>query len=66
MTHPVINKHVSLRGAAREVMANRDGEVVLAGPAGTGKSFAALNQGPPDGAANPGMRALMVRKTHRA
>jgi hypothetical protein len=66
MTHPVINKHVSLRGAAREVMANRDGEVVLAGPAGTGKSFVALLKLHLMCLRNPGMRGLMVRKTHKS
>jgi phage terminase large subunit len=62
----VINKHVQLRGAAREVMFNRAGEVLLAGPAGTGKSFAALLKLHLMCLNNPGMRGLMVRKTHKS
>ena len=51
------------RGAAIELFKAREDEVVISGPAGTGKSvaclfrmhFAALN--------NPGFRGLIVRKT---
>lgn len=63
---PVINRHVRLRGAARAVMTCRDGEVLLAGPAGTGKSFVALLKLHLMCLNNPGMRALMVRKTHKS
>ena len=44
-------------------MACRDGEVLLAGPAGTGKSFAALWKVHLMCLMNPGMRALVARKT---
>ncbi len=59
-------RRVALRGAALEVMRRREDEVLICGPAGTGKSFAALNKIHLMCLANPGMRALMVRKTHRS
>ncbi len=40
--------------------------MLLAGPAGTGKSFAALYKVHLMCLANPGMRALVVRKTHKS
>jgi hypothetical protein len=63
-TDEPIVKQIKLRGAARAVMKNRSGEVLLAGPAGTGKSYAALLKVHLMCMANPGMRALMVRQTH--
>lgn len=62
----VISKYVRLRGAARQAMQDRSGELLLAGPAGTGKSFAALLKLHMMCLSNPGMRALMVRKTHKS
>jgi hypothetical protein len=59
---PIIVK-VKTRGAARAVFKCRDPEVLLAGPAGTGKSFACLWKLHLMCMANPGMRGLMVRKT---
>lgn len=59
-------KRVELRGAAREVMRSRAPEVLLAGAAGTGKSFVALLKVHLMMLANPGARGLMVRKTHRS
>jgi PBSX family phage terminase large subunit len=58
--------HVKLRGAARQALSCRDDEVLLAGPAGTGKSFVALLKLHLMCMKNPGMRALMVRKTHKS
>jgi phage terminase large subunit len=51
------------RGAAREVFRRRDGEVLLAGPAGTGKSRACLEKLHMMMLLNPGAKALIVRKT---
>lgn len=62
---PVV-KRVRLRGAAQAVMRCKDSEVLLAGPAGTGKSFVALLKLHMMCMQNPGMRALMVRKTHKS
>lgn len=57
---------VALRGAALEVMKCRADEVLIEGPAGTGKSFAALYKLHLMCMNNPGMRALIVRKTGRS
>ncbi|MFD6619964.1 phage terminase large subunit, partial [Streptomyces albidoflavus] len=51
------------RGAARALFKNRESEVVIAGPAGTGKSLAALFRVHLAALNNPGIRALIVRKT---
>lgn len=51
------------RGAARRVRACRDPEVLLSGPAGTGKSRACLEKLHTMALANPGLRALICRKT---
>lgn len=59
-------KRVALRGAALEVMKRREDEVLIVGPAGTGKSFAALYKIHLMCLHNAGMRALIVRKTHRS
>lgn len=60
----VIERRLAFRGAAREVFARREAEVLLCGAAGTGKSYAALVKLHMMMLANPGARALMVRKTH--
>ena len=44
----------------------REPEVLIAGPAGTGKSYACLFKVHTMCMLNPGMRALIVRKTHRS
>lgn len=62
----VIERRVSLRGAAREALNCRDSEVLLAGPAGTGKSFGVLYKIHLMCMLNEGMRALVVRKTHKS
>lgn len=51
------------RGGARALFKNRDSEVVIAGPAGTGKSLAALFRVHLAALHNPGIRCLIVRKT---
>lgn len=50
------------RGAAREVMRHRDGEVLLSGPAGTGKSRACLEKLNIAALKYPGMVGLIVRQ----
>lgn len=54
------------RGAAREIFSRRDPELVLSGPAGTGKSRALLEKVHLACLRHPGLRALMVRKTRRS
>jgi len=57
---------VEFRGAAKAAFDGpnaRDPEVLLSGPAGTGKSFAALTKLHMMALINPGMRGLIVRKT---
>lgn len=51
------------RGAARQLFKTRDSEVVMAGPAGTGKSLAALFRVHLAALHNPNIRCLIVRKT---
>lgn len=50
-------------GSALELMHCRDTEVVLSGPAGTGKSRACLEKLHLMALKNPGMRGLILRKT---
>lgn len=54
------------RGAAATLQGVADTEVLIAGPAGTGKSRAALEKVHRALLAHPGARALMVRKTRVA
>jgi phage terminase large subunit len=51
------------RGAARQLFKTRDSEVVMAGPAGTGKSLASLFRVHLAALHNPNIRCLIVRKT---
>lgn len=51
------------RGAALDVFKSRDSELVIAGPAGTGKSLACLWRVHLAALNNPGIRCLIVRKT---
>jgi PBSX family phage terminase large subunit len=51
------------RGAARTIFERRDPEVIVSGPAGTGKSRACLEKLLLMCLVNPGMKALIVRKT---
>jgi len=51
------------RGAAADLFRTRQSEVVMAGPAGTGKSLACLFRVHLAALNNPGIRCLIVRKT---
>jgi phage terminase large subunit len=51
------------RGACLQAFKRRDPEILVAGPAGTGKSRACLEKLHTMCLINPGMRALIVRKT---
>jgi hypothetical protein len=51
------------RGSCEELFRYRGDEVLLSGPAGTGKSRACLEKLNALALANPGMRGLIVRKT---
>lgn len=51
------------RGAALEVFRDRSGEIILDGPAGTGKTRAILEKLDALAEKYPGMRGLIVRKT---
>ena len=62
MTTTLIH-HFRPRGAAAELMRYRGGEVLLAGPAGTGKSRAALEKGHLMCLLTPGCKGLIIRKT---
>lgn len=55
--------HYKPRGAALEVFSRRDDEVLLAGPAGTGKSRACMEKLHLMALMNPRMRGLILRKT---
>ncbi len=53
-------------GAARDLLYCRDGEVLMEGPAGTGKTRALLEKINLCALKYPGMRALLVRKTRQS
>lgn len=54
------------RGAGKDLMAYRGAEVVIAGPAGTGKSRTALTKLHLACLRTPGVRCLVVRRTARS
>lgn len=54
------------RGGAKELLAAKDQEVCVAGPAGTGKSLAMLQKAFYTSLMVPGCRSLVVRQTHAA
>ena len=58
--------HYAPRGAAAQVLASTAPEVVISGPAGTGKSRACLEKLNFCALAYPGMRGLIVRKTRES
>jgi Phage terminase large subunit len=60
---PTLRSSYTPRGAAATVFSAREPEVLLEGPAGTGKSLACLHKLNAMCLLNPGMRALIVRKT---
>jgi hypothetical protein len=63
VTVPVIEHRYRPRGTARQLLECREPEVLLSGPAGTGKSRACLEKLHLMALLNPGLRGLMVRKT---
>lgn len=63
MTEIVAEHRYRPRGTARELFECREPEVLMAGPAGTGKSRACLEKLHLMALINPGMRGLIVRKT---
>jgi hypothetical protein len=66
LDRPVVGHVFEPHGAAKTMMEARDGEVLMAGPAGTGKSRACLEKLHFMCLLNPGMRALILRKTQRS
>lgn len=62
MTPPITHKFVP-RGACRKAFEFRGDELLLSGPAGTGKSRALLERLHLLALLNPGMRGIIVRKT---
>ncbi len=58
-----IEHYYKARGACLELFSRREPEVLIAGPAGTGKSRACLERLMGLALQNPGCRLLMVRKT---
>jgi hypothetical protein len=64
VTAPAVLEHTySPRGTAKTVLECRASEVLMAGPAGTGKSRACLEKLHFVALAKPGVRLLMLRKT---
>ena len=61
-----VTRRVQLRGAAREVMKCRAPEVLLAGAAGTGKSYGVLYKFHLMAMLNEGARFAILRKTHKS
>lgn len=59
----VLQHRYTPRGGCQELFGAKDPEVVLSGPAGTGKSRACLEKMHMLALLNPGFRGLMVRKT---
>lgn len=58
-----LTHHYAPRGSAIEVMHSREAEVLMSGPAGTGKSRACLEKLLLQALKYPGMRGLILRKT---
>ncbi|MEC3993988.1 phage terminase large subunit [Actinacidiphila sp. DG2A-62] len=66
MTTPTLVRRYQPRGSALEVFHRREPEVLMSGPAGTGKSRACLEKIHAMCLKNPGLKALAVRKTGRS
>jgi PBSX family phage terminase large subunit len=60
---PQIEHRYAPRGACRQILSCRDPEVLISGPAGTGKSRACLEKLHAMALINPGMRGLICRKS---
>ena len=58
-----LNHNYSPRNACKDVLENRDAQVIIHGPAGTGKSRSALEKLHLLCLLNPSIRCLIVRKT---
>jgi PBSX family phage terminase large subunit len=59
----VLTRRYTPLGTAKELMSCREGEVLVSGPAGTGKSRACLEKLHRVALLTPGVRCLIVRKT---
>lgn len=66
MTAATVTHEYTPRGAARELFARRDSEVLVGGPAGTGKSRACLEKIHLMALLNPELRCLIIRKTRES
>ncbi|MFG0247647.1 MAG: phage terminase large subunit [Phycisphaeraceae bacterium JB051] len=66
MTYTTDNKPYRPHGAARDLLYNKSAEVLMEGPAGTGKTRALLEKANLCAIKYPGMRALLVRKTRES
>jgi PBSX family phage terminase large subunit len=66
VTTPALVRRYEPHGSALEVFRRREPEVLMSGPAGTGKSRACLEKVHAMCLKNPGMRALAVRKTGKS
>lgn len=62
-TAPALEHVFTPRGSAKQLFAERGDEVLIVGPAGTGKSRACLEKMHLAATVNPGFRGLIVRKT---
>src|SRR5438270_14032016 len=65
-TGPEIELRYNPRGACADIFTMQDPQIVVSGPAGTGKSRAILEKVHLACLNHPGLRALMVRKTRRS
>lgn len=63
---PMSKKGVTLRGGALQLWRSKDTEVILAGPADTGKTWAALHKLDALMWKYPGSQAAIVRKTQKS
>lgn len=62
-TIPGVEHRYAPRGACRKILSCRDPEILISGPAGTGKSRACMEKLHAMCLLNPGMRGLIARKS---